>query len=233
MLSFLPPWHLLRLSALILFVMAAPASAKDADTMRQALEHYLQTQTQGLPGIVSYSIGQLDPAAQLTSCSAYEPFLPPNSRLWGKATVGVRCLGPSSWTVYVPVQIRIVGDYVVSTRTLTSGQVIGQTDLTVRNGDLGTLPTGTLTEPAQALGKSARHGIGSGQPLRADQLLAPWAVQQGQSVKLVSKGSGFSVSNEGKALNNAAEGQVAQVRTTAGHVVSGIARPGGTVEISY
>jgi flagella basal body P-ring formation protein FlgA len=228
-----PAWHLFRLATLILVGIAATAAAKESDLIRQALEQYLQTQTQGLPGTVSYSIGQLDPAAQLTSCNAHEPFLPPNSRLWGKTTLGVRCLGPASWTIYVPVQIRIVGDYLVSTRTLTSGQVIGQADLTVRNGDLGTLPTGTLTDPAQALGKSARHGIGFGQPLRADQLLAPWAVQQGQSVKLVSKGSGFSVSNEGKALNNAAEGQVAQVRTTAGHVVSGIARPGGTVEISY
>nr|WP_291983235.1 flagellar basal body P-ring formation chaperone FlgA [Candidatus Accumulibacter sp. ACC005] len=64
-------------------------------------------------------------------------------------------------------------------------------------------------------------------------LTAPWAVQQGQSVKLQSTGAGFSVSNEGKALNNASDGQIAQVRTASGQVVSGVARPGGVVEVTY
>jgi flagella basal body P-ring formation protein FlgA len=58
-------------------------------------------------------------------------------------------------------------------------------------------------------------------------------VQQGQSVKVVSRGAGFQVANEGKALNNAAAGQVAQVRLGSGQVVSGIARASGVVEINY
>ncbi len=222
----------IRLLALMLASLANPASAQDS-ALKNALDHYLQTQTQGLPGKVSYNIGRLDPATQLSPCSAFDPFLPGGSRLWGKTTLGVRCLGPSTWTIYVPVQVSIAGEYLLSSHALLAGQVLSATDLTIRNGDLGTLPSSTLTDPAQALGKALKHGIGAGQPLRADQLLAPWAVQQGQSVKLISKGAGFSVSNEGKALNNAAEGQVAQVRTSAGQVVSGIARAGGTVEISY
>jgi flagella basal body P-ring formation protein FlgA len=68
--------------------------------------------------------------------------------------------------------------------------------------------------------------------LRSDQLIAPWVVQQGQSVKMQSSGPGFSVSSEGKALNNAAAGQLVQVRTNSGQTVSGIARPGGIVEVT-
>jgi len=228
--------HIFRVLGLTLLCMAIPAIAtlsKDQDGLKSALEHYLSTQTQGLPGKVSYSIGQLDPATQLSPCSAFEPFLPTGSRLWGKSTLGVRCLGPSTWTIYIPVQVSITGDYLVSSRSLPAGQVLGPTDVAPRSGDLGTLATSTLTEAAQALGKTLKHGIAAGQPLRADQLVAPWAVQQGQSVKLTSKGSGFSVSNEGKALNNAVDGQVTQVRTSSGQVVSGIARAGGIVDISY
>jgi flagella basal body P-ring formation protein FlgA len=58
-------------------------------------------------------------------------------------------------------------------------------------------------------------------------------VQQGQSVRLVSNGNGFSVSSEARAIGNAAEGQVVQVRTPAGAVVSGTARAGGLVEVSF
>jgi flagella basal body P-ring formation protein FlgA len=41
------------------------------------------------------------------------------------------------------------------------------------------------------------------------------------------------VSSEGKALNNASDGQVVQVRAASGQTISGIARPGGMVEVSY
>ncbi|MBI4741943.1 MAG: flagellar basal body P-ring formation protein FlgA [Betaproteobacteria bacterium] len=223
----------LRLLPLIAVCVAAQATPKEHDPIKGAVESFLHIQTQGLPGKVSYSVGQLDPAAQISSCGAFEPFLPPGGRLWGKSTVGVRCLGPAAWTVYVPVQVSLFGDYLVSAHSLAAGKVLAPGDFTARSGDLGLLASSTLTDPAQALGKTVKNGVAAGQPLRADQLVAPWAVQQGQSVKLVSKGSGFSVSNEGKSLNNAVEGQVAQVRTPSGQVVSGIARSGGTVEISY
>ncbi|HEY6043663.1 MAG TPA: flagella basal body P-ring formation protein FlgA, partial [Nitrosospira sp.] len=59
------------------------------------------------------------------------------------------------------------------------------------------------------------------------------AVIQNQSVKLVSSGHGFSVSAEGRALNNAEEGQLVQVRSASGSLVSGIARTGAIVEVSY
>ena len=84
----------------------------------------------------------------------------------------------------------------------------------------------------------ARHlladGVGraAGQALRGDLLVAPWAVQQGQTVRTVARGPGFSVSSEGRALNNAADGQLVQVRTPSGQTVSGVARANGVVEIA-
>lgn len=221
------------LMPLALFLLGSASLSQAENALVDTLDHYLRTQTQGLPGKVSYHIGQLDPRTQLAPCSAFEPFLPGGSRLWGKATVGVRCLGPSTWTIYVPVQISVTGNYLVSTRPMAAGQPVTAGDIVTRNGDLSSLPASILTDQAQAVGKTVKNGISAGQPLRGDQLIAPWAVQQGQSIRLVSKGSGFSVSSEGKALNNAVDGQVVQVRTGSGQTLSGIARAGGVVEVSY
>ena len=226
-------WHFLA-TVLVVLLLALTSRVAGAQTaLPAALSDYLQTQTAGLPGTVSVQIGRLDRHARLTACDAFEPFVPPGSRLWGNTTVGVRCLGPGRWTVYVPVQIRIAGTYLVAARQLGPGQQIGAADLLPQSGDLGALPASVLTDPAQAIGKTTRQGVAAGQPLRSELLSAAWVVQQGQSVKLLSSGAGFSVSNEGKALNNAGEGQVAQVRTASGQVVSGIARRGGIVEVSY
>jgi flagella basal body P-ring formation protein FlgA len=64
-------------------------------------------------------------------------------------------------------------------------------------------------------------------------LRQPNIVQQNQTVKVVSRGPGFQVTNEGRALNNAQEGQVVQVRLGNGQVVSGLAKAGGVVEIGF
>lgn len=214
--------------------LALPALAQNIQSpLYRTIEDYLRTQTQGLPGKVSYRITPLDSRTQLSPCDAFEPFQPGGAAPWGKTTVGVRCLGPSSWTIYVQVQISIQAKYLVAARPLTAGQVVGANDFASRNGDLGALPTTVLMDAEQAVGKTVKIGVAAGQPLRSDQLIAPWAVLQGQTVKTISHGAGFSVSSDGKALNNAMEGQVVQVRTPSGQTVSGIAKPGGIVEVTY
>jgi flagella basal body P-ring formation protein FlgA len=222
----------LLLSALWLPAVSALAQ-NPAAQVRQAVEDYVRRQAQGFPGKVGYRITPLDARTKLARCDALEPFQPAGAAPWGKTTVGVRCLGPASWTLYVQVRISVEAQYLVAARSLAAGQIVGENDFSARNGDLGTLPATVLMDAGQALGRTVRIGIAAGQPLRSDQLTAPWAVQQGQKVKTVLRGAGFSASNEGKALHNAQEGQIVQVRTPSGQTVSGIARPGGVVEIAY
>ena len=122
----------------------------------------------------------------------------------------------------------------MTARPLTQGQIVSEADLTKNHGDLASLPSGILTDPSQAIGKVVAISITSGRPLRSDMLRQAMVVQQGQGVKVVSKGPGFQVTGgEGRALNNAVDGQVVQVRMANGHVVSGIARAGGVVEVTY
>ena len=219
--------------AFFCLLLISPALGLAQNTLTSTLDDFLRTQTQGLPGKVSYSIGQIDARTQLAPCSVYEPFLPSGSKLWGKATVGIRCLAPSTWTIYVPVQVTVTGNYLISVRSMPAGYLIGASDIALRNGDLGTLPSNILTDQAQAIGKTVKNGFSAGQALRSDLLIAPWAVQQGQTVRTVTKGPGFSVSSEAKALANAVDGQVVQVKATNGQTLSGVARTGGVVEVSH
>jgi len=228
------PSHLMnRLHKLLWLLLLLPPLVHAQSPLYSTLEDFLRAQTQGLPGKVTYNVTPLDARTKLSPCDAFEPFLPSGSKLWGKATVGVRCLGPSSWTIYVPVQVNVSGDYLISARPMPAGYLIAETDFVVRSGDLSGLPTNVITDRSQAIGKTVKSGLGAGQPLRSDQLIAPWAVLQGQNVMTISNGPGFTVSSSGKALTNALAGQLVQVRTDSGQTVSGIARAGGVVEISH
>ncbi|HEY0847040.1 MAG TPA: flagellar basal body P-ring formation chaperone FlgA [Noviherbaspirillum sp.] len=222
----------------ILCALASMASAQtphrqDTAALRQAAEQFLRVQTAGLPGKVDIAVGTVDARTNLTACGALEPFLPNGSRLWGKTTVGMRCREPAPWTIYISATVRVTGDYVAAAAPLVQGQMVGPNDIVKIKGDLTTLPNGIITDPSQAVGRTVTVSLPAGTPLRSDALRAQQAVLQGQSVRVVSAGPGFQVSTEGRALNNAAEGQVAQARTASGQVVSGVAKAGGVVEVTY
>jgi flagella basal body P-ring formation protein FlgA len=196
------------------------------------LDKYLREQTIGLPGKVSFSISLPD-LSRLPACSTYQPFSPPGARAMGRTTLGLRCLAPMTWSILVPVSISVTANYVITARALTAGQTIQAGDLTTQSGDLATLPGNVITSPEAAIGKTLRNSLTGGLPLRADQLLAQLVVRQGQAVRVVTRGEGFAVSSEGKAINNASLGQVVQVRLNSGQTVSGIAREDGSVEIVF
>jgi flagellar basal body P-ring formation protein FlgA len=208
-----------------------PVSKQDLSALGPIVEHYLTIQAIGLPGKITVELGQVDPRLNLAACAAPEAFLPTGSRPWGKTMVGVRCTAPA-WVVYMPVTVRVRGDYYIAAGPLTQGQVVEATNLTKTSGELTTLPASIVTDPVQAIGRAMTMTIRAGTILRQDQLRAQNVVKQGQMVKIISNGPGFQITAEGHALNNAAEGQIAQAKTSAGQTVSGVARAGGIVEIN-
>lgn len=216
------------------FLLTAFAHAQqDPLPVRQAIDEWLKVQTQGLPGQVSYEIGGLDAGNQLAPCAALDVSRPAGARTWGRTNVLVRCLDQAGWRIYVPVHVRVRTAYLVTARPLAQGQPVAASDLATQAGDLSDLPANILTDAAQAIGKVAGAAIPAGKPLRADMLRAMTVVRQGQTVRVVSRGRGFAVANEGRALGSAVVGQVAQVRLGNGEVVSGIAQADGSIEVSY
>ncbi|MEY4592252.1 MAG: flagellar basal body P-ring formation protein FlgA [Pseudomonadota bacterium] len=203
-----------------------------ADELTETIGQFIRQQTSSIAGEVTYSIGQIEGQKKLPPCTAYQPFFPNGGQQIGNITIGVRCLTPSNWTIYIPVKVRVVANYILSAHPLAAGQVISSSDLQENKGDVSTMPPGILFKREQAIGKTARFSIAAGQILRAEQLTAPLLIRQNQSVRLITGGPGFTASTEGKALNNAAEGQVVQVRTSSGTTVSGIAQHDGSVAIS-
>lgn len=221
------------IAACLITWMLVGQAAQDPAVTRKAVDEFLRVQVRGLPGTASYNIGPIDPNNQLMPCDSLQVSLPTGGRLWGKTSVHVRCLMEGGWSQYIPVQIRVQGDYLVAARPLAAGQVISEADWARQTGELTELPASLVVDAGQLAGRTLAAPLAAGRPFRADLLRQTPVIQQGQTVKVVSRGPGFQVANEGQALNGAAAGQVTRVRLVTGQVVSGIARSDGTVEIAY
>lgn len=209
---------------------APNAGRQKPEAVRAVVQQYLTTQSAGLPGDVTVKVGQVDARLSLAACPAPEAFQQPGARPWGKTTVGVRCSAPA-WTVYVQAQVSVIADYVAAAVPLAQGQPVEQGQLVLMKADIAAMPNGIITDMAQAIGRTPTVSLPAGTALRVDTLRNQQVIKQGQAVRLVSRGSNFSVSSEAKAINNASDGQVVQVRTNSGTIVSGMARHGGMVEI--
>jgi flagella basal body P-ring formation protein FlgA len=218
------------LFALLLMHASAAISAQDRASIRAAVSAFITRQTASLPGRVSFNVDEIDPRIVLKACSKFEAYLPPGSQLMGRVSVGVRCLDSNSWSIYIPVQIKISRDLIISARALSMGQIMHEEDIARLNSEIN--QSGVITDARQVIGKVLRYSIAAGYVLREDMLRAPYSVKQGQSVQLTIQGNGFSLSSSGVALSNASEGESVQIRTSAGRTVSGIAIDEGVVRIN-
>ncbi|MFZ6753490.1 flagellar basal body P-ring formation chaperone FlgA [Undibacterium sp. Dicai25W] len=207
-------------------------SRQDHDRIRQIASEYLQQLSTAQPGVADISVGPVDSRLNLSECQALVPFLPTGSKAWGKTTVGVRCTAPSAWTIYLRANVQITAEYYVAAHSLTKGQVLAIDDLSKIKGEISNLPVGFINNPDQAIGRAIQISVSSGTLLRLDSLKNPAVIQQGQSVRVISRGNGFEVTTDAQAITNASEGQIAKAKTANGVTLSGVAKAGGIIEIS-
>ncbi|MDX8379469.1 MAG: flagellar basal body P-ring formation chaperone FlgA [Gallionella sp.] len=208
----------------------AAATQQDHDLLRATVARFVKQQTASMGGKVAFTVDNIDPRVILQACNKLQAFLPTGSQLIGRVSVGVHCLKKNGWRIYIPVQIRITRDLLISAHSLMRGQII-------HSDDLSRLSTETtqnigMTDKQEVIGKVLRYSIAARYMLRANMLRDPYTVKQGQAVRIAIKASGFTLTSTGVAMRNASAGETVRVRTTSGRMVSGIADANGVVEIT-
>ncbi len=206
----------------------------DADTLQRI--HALGEQAgAGLaPGAVRVEIepGRLDPRLRLAPCERIEPYLPPGARAWGRSRVGLRCVqGPTPWNVYLPVTVKVFATAWVAAGTLPAGIELQADMLRQAEVDWAAAPTPPLTDAAKLLGRQLARPLPAGAAVRLGDLKQRQWFAAGDTVQLVARGQGFSVSGEGQAIGPGVEGQPVRVRTDNGRILSGQAVGRNRVEV--
>lgn len=215
---------------------AAPAHAQlSIDTVRLFVQ---REATSALPATssgvrVDVTVGQLDPRLQLAPCARIEPFLPNGTRLWGRANVGLRCVDGATWSVLLPVTVRVHGPALVATRPLSPQAPLTQDDVQLAEVEWTREPQGVATDVQQLVNRVLQRSLSTGQPIPLAALRTPVVISQGDPVKLVGNGRGFSISADAIALASAQEGQSVRVRTDSGRILSGTARAGRQVDVTF
>ncbi len=205
---------------------AQAVSAADArhDGGAAMLRQFVERSAGHPGGRVEVTLGQLDPRIQLAPCGKIEPYLPAGMRLWGRASIGVRCVEGATWSVLLPVTVSVFSPALVANSALAAGSTPTEKDFRLEEVDLAREHGAVISNPAQLAGQVMARPIAAGQPIRADHLRIPPTIAAGDPVKVHVTGEGFSIAAEGIALAAAGDGQPLRVRTENGRILSGVVR---------
>ncbi|MBU1664316.1 MAG: flagellar basal body P-ring formation chaperone FlgA [Gammaproteobacteria bacterium] len=214
------------------WAMAASASGpvQDMQILRQHGNTWLEQQAaQAWPGIQARpQIGAIDERLRLVACRDFEFSLAAGAQLGTAGSIKAQCKAPVRWSLYISFQIDLSGPALVARRDLPARSILDTGDVETRTIDYEQAPSAYLSDIRAVVGARSDRWIPAGQPLLSDSLSRPPAINAGQRVRIIVRGTGFSINQEGKALNSAAAGEPVRVRIDARRIVHGIAQDDGS-----
>jgi len=219
----------LALLAGLPFLANAQGVLQDPAAVSAEVEAFLLDRAQTLPGTPTVTVTPPRISRQ-AACEQFDLFLS-NPQLRSRMSVGVRCLAPEPWSLYVQASVSIEGYYYVANRVINVGETLSLDDLTAREGDLLRLGTGVIVDPSLAIGYIAQQRISAGSTIRSSALRDPDSIVRGQPVKTEARGVGFVATGDGVAMESGAPGAMIQVRTSSGQVVTGTVVNNTTVRV--
>ena len=208
---------------------------QDHESIRKTAEHFITDVVRSSHGQTpDVRAGKLDSRLRLSHCDEpLEAFQPPGGKMLGNITVGVRCSGSKSWSLYVPVKVSIYDKVVAAARPLTRGQVVGEGDVKMVERDLAQLQSGYFSDPAEVAGMEVTRTVAMDAALTNYLVKEPLQVRRGQRVILVANSGGLEVRMTGEALADGATGARIKVRNLSSkRVIDGTVLSSSTIQVA-
>lgn len=208
---------------MVMLLLLAPVIALAVETpqvqtphsMRMAAEAFLQQQAAEMKGEVEVSVDPVDPRLRLANCDGQiEGFWPKGGRRVGSVSVGLRCLGPVSWSVYLRGKLEVFETVAVAARPLGRGERLSAADIELQRQDVSHLSGGYHSSLDAVVGMEVRRSVRAGMVLNRSVIRPPILVNRGERVSITAANGAVQVSMEGKALASGARGELIEVVNT-------------------
>lgn len=161
-----------------------------------------------------------------------EAFLPTGQSISRRTSVGVRCAGQPSWTLYIPVSIQAFAPVLVLRHSLPPRAAISEADVEIAQRDIAGLGYGYLEALPVAGNWRMRQMVAVGNVLTPLDIEPDALVHRGQSVTLLSENGSIRISQRGEVLADAALGARVAVRNRdSGRQLDGVVKSAELVEV--
>ncbi len=217
---------LLSISTLLSVNSLANIEIQSLDSIRQTAEEFTLENLANADRDASVISSKLDPRLRLKACSnKLEAFFPEYGRRVGNITVGVRCIGEQSWSLFVPMTVKIYREIVTASRPLARGTMLTENDLQLERRNISAFSSDYFTDPHALFGQELVHSLQISRPLSSHNVKAPIAIKRGNLVVLLAKNETIEVRMEGKALADGTIGERIKVKNLrSNRIVEGVVK---------
>ena len=178
-------------------------------------------------------MGALDPRLRLQTCDSPLEAFNKSTQSIGKQTIGVKCSYPISWTVYVPVKVKVFSSVVVANRSLSANHIISKEDISTQSRDIGLLRQGYASDITLLIGQKLKYAMSMGTVINNNSVRPQKIVRRGEQIMLVAAVGEMEVRMSGTALADAQLGQRVKVKNSSSkRVVEGIVEGPGIVKVA-
>jgi len=226
-------FHLILLIALIASSQAKGTPIEPLSNIHQAIQDYYRSElADPIPGQrVTLRLGKLDKRLRLNKCDTpLEIFIPEGTRNPVRFTLGVKCLGPKIWNIYVPVQLSVFEKVLVAAKPLRRGEVISESHLKMAEINVAKQRTRTFKSKDEIIGSRVKRPLNLNGLIRSRDICM---ICKGQQVTLVAQSSELQVKMKGKALKDGMKGDLILIKNLKSkRQIEGIVLAPGLVEVS-
>ena len=226
----------LQYLSLLFLGLSSTIQAREIESIehiRQSVKNYLAIHFEQDPN-TAYEIGYLDTRLKLDKCpSSLDVFQANETRRTGYSSLQVRCPGPKSWKIYVPVKIKRFANVLVSKRTLARGHLISASDVTTIRADISRLNNGYFTQVNDIKGLSLKRSLREGRILTNGMLERQRLIKRGEMVTILANTGSLAIRMKGIALMDGRAGELIRVKNNnSKREIQATVVASGTVEIS-
>jgi len=223
----------ITISAALLTTAAAAAEFQPLEEVRTSAREFATRQIAGVDKNSVVEIGHLDSRLGLPHCNR-----PLDAELLGQQrsspniTVTIKCQSERPWSVHVPVKISSFADIFVAARPLPKGVAIQLSDLRQERRETSPLRNGYFENAETVVGRIPKRSLPMGAAVTPGDLELSRIIQRGNKVTIIANSGSISVRMPGKALDDAAAGELIKVENIASkRVIEAVVLRPGVVEV--
>ena len=207
-------------------------AANPESITQRAHQHLIkQYQTHNPFARTVIKVKPLPTALDLRRCDTPPAFIhaPASS---SRASVKAVCNSPA-WTIFISATIEQWQQIVVSSRALSKGTILGDSDVYLKEFDVKRLSSSYFSNPAELIGREIKRAISSNQIIPPSLVEKKLLIRKGDLVYIEAKKGSMSVRMTGTAQQNGSLGeQISVTNTRSGKKVRGYVKGRGIISVS-
>ncbi len=230
--------HLILSTLLMTLFFAQPSWANERHShqeIRQTAVEFVRSQIPDDITIKEISAGKMDSRIRFKQCSqALEASSSMKKKIAKSWTIGVRCYGDIPWSIYIPVKARLTRKMLVSTTTITRGEMITEEKIELIEQEITRQNQKHFSDINHIIGHEARRTIRPNRVINSSMLQEALLVHKKETVMIYAKNKQIQISMKGTALKNGRYNEMIKVRNNSSRkIIDAVVVDRGVVAVNF